>query len=141
MKRLGCAAALFVTVVGLPFLAIMALWMIGGGNHRSIEHRLLSPDGRHEVRVQNDVRGSIQPIEWVVYVKPAASRSDDPDGSCAVADVLGEDGWRAVEPRWRGATLELRSHPEAASLPLRRPLAKRASGCSLVPVRLISARR
>lgn len=135
---LGCAAVLLAATL-LPLAALAALWMIGNGNHRSVAQRLRSPDGRFEARVQNDVRGSIQPIEWVVFVKPAATRSDDPASSFAVADVRGEDGWRAVGIGWRGGALELR-RTSGAVLPVRRPLRLRAAARAPVAIRLIDER-
>lgn len=136
-RRAGCAVLAVAAVAAAPFVLLYGVWIVGGGNHRAVEQRLVSPDGRFEVRVQNDVRGSIQPMQWVVYVKPAGVRSDDPDASCAVAEVHGEDGWRAVRPQWRGGALLLHSVPQAATMTLRSKLALRATGCAMVPVRVV----
>jgi hypothetical protein len=136
-KRIGCILLLLGAVAFAPFLLLAGLWILGGGNHRTVEHRTLSPDGRHEVRLQNDVRGSIQPVDWIVYVKRADTRSDDPEVSCAVADITGEDGWRAVEPVWRQGSLELRYVPRAATMPLERGLVARKVGCAPFPIEVI----
>jgi hypothetical protein len=122
----------FVGMCVLSFYgAIYALFMIGGGHHRHVERRLTSPDGRYQVRLQNDVRGSIQPSDWRVYVKPAAQGSDAPQDSCEVAHAEGEEVWQQIEPHWSGKTLVLTTRePSPPTLTLA------AAACSPIPVRI-----
>jgi hypothetical protein len=104
-KVAGCLALLACTVMLAPVLLLGGLLI--AGSERTIYERIVSPDGRHDARVQFDNGGAVSSFSRLVFVKHRWNRSDEPLLSCR---AFWGDGEAAVHLRWLDSSTLLIRH-------------------------------
>lgn len=92
---MGCLTVIGVVVLLGP--GILLGIALSAGAERTIYERAVSPDGRHDARVQFDDAGAVSSFSRLVFVKHHWNHSDEPLLSCRAFWAEGE---APVHLRW-----------------------------------------